>query len=1341
MSEAIDVFVSYAHADQAWVRVLAENLYQAGLNVFYDEWMIAAGDVLVHKLDEGIRNSRNGVLVVSPAALERPWVQEEYAAMLTRAVAGKQRLIPVLLQEAEMPPFLASRVWVDFRNADGPVYQARMQELIKALKGPPGPPPRTGELQPPPGTGFQAQGTMQRCLRIDSKQVELLGGEQPVQGATRGLDSSLEQCLWALEHTRRSGLNLLSYPVRGTGGQTLEELLADAGRRLGQAFLPEPVAQGLEQVLAEAGRLHNVLDLGIEIDDPALLNLPWEILRLPSGGPALTLYPQVNLYRRLAATGPAAAISIPGPLRILVAIGSPEAQNARGELLDMEAELARILAAVDSARRDGKAFVRILENGGVTAIREALEQQRYHVLYISCHAAPGRLILEDDRGQADKVTAQRLWEEALPPGKGVPLLILAGCSTGKEAEAQASAALPSVARELVEHGVPAVIAMQGPVGDLYATALGGLLFKALATWEQPLPLPALAEARRQLERERQQNQSLQRPPPEWALPTLYTARQALPLYDPRSDFEKLKPILEPTLDRGVIVRRVGEFVGRRREQRLALRSLREPEHAGVLIHGMGGVGKSTLAAQVLYRLAREGWLLVSVTGVVDTDKVLETVAGRLLSFCLEQGKAEDDPWRRLAALLREPKISWQERLQYLSQLLLEQYPLALLLDNFEDNLDTQRQVKQEELGRFLADWLQAPGRSRLVFTCRYPFLLPEELQTALEPLPLGPLSLAETRKLVWRLPGLDALPPAELQRAYEQVGGHPRALEYLDALLRGGKARFGDVERRLKQALQAKGITDPGRWYATTRDNFNQALAEAVTLAADDVLLDALLQRLEEQPLARQLLLGAAVYREPVDELGLVWQVGETVEPAGESQPPVQPPAGFAEAVTTLVDLSLLSPFQLTDDEVQRYIVHRWTAGALARRFPQVLTEAHRRAARYWDWRVRTRSHSLEEHLETRYHFYQAGEVEQAVECTESICLQLGTWGAWSREEYLCREVLTWVPAKSATAAKFLHQLGIVAQRQGDYEGALKWYRQALEILEALGDRAGMARSYHQLGGVAEEQGDYEGALNWYRRSLEILEALGDRAGMAGPYHQLGTVAQRQGDYEGALKWYRQALEILEALGDRAGMAGSYHQLGTVAQDQGDYEGALEWYRRSLEIKEALGNRAGMANSYHQLGMVAQDQGDYQGALGWYQRSLEIKEALGNQAGMARSYHALGMVAQDQGDYQGALGWYQRSLELLEALGDRAGIANSYGQIGVLLTETGKPDEAVPLNLRSLAICLELGVPEVSFNLYWLNRQREALGEQRFLAVLRKHLDENRVTAVLKWLEDSAAGQ
>lgn len=130
-----DVFVSYAHEDQPWVRVLAENLHQLGLEVFYDEWEVDYGDAVTRRLDEGLRRSRNGVLVISPTAVSRPWVLEEYAALLAGAVQRGQRLIPVLYRDAEMPPMLSNRRWVDLRSKTGDDYLEAVRQLAAALRG------------------------------------------------------------------------------------------------------------------------------------------------------------------------------------------------------------------------------------------------------------------------------------------------------------------------------------------------------------------------------------------------------------------------------------------------------------------------------------------------------------------------------------------------------------------------------------------------------------------------------------------------------------------------------------------------------------------------------------------------------------------------------------------------------------------------------------------------------------------------------------------------------------------------------------------------------------------------------------------------------------------------------------------------------------------------------------------------------------------------------------------------------------------------------------------------------------------------------------------------------
>lgn len=282
------------------------------------------------------------------------------------------------------------------------------------------------------------------------------------------------------------------------------------------------------------------------------------------------------------------------------------------------------------------------------------------------------------------------------------------------------------------------------------------------------------------------------------------------LYDPRAPFDEIAPEPPPpALDPGVVVRRVGDFVGRRSEQRWMKRMLRHPDTGGVLVHGIGGVGKSSLTASVLHELvaAGDGWLVASVAGETHPDAVLGAIGKRLWSAAMGAGVDEDHPLRRIGVALQQQKIPWEQRLGLLTQEVFPRRRLVFLLDNFEDNLDGSweagraRELVNEDLGKLLAAWLAQPGQSRVLVTSRHPFSLPADGHEALGRLHLGPLSVAEARKLVWRLPALDALPPDELQRAYEQVGGHPRALEYLDALLRDGKARFPDVERRLRKGL------------------------------------------------------------------------------------------------------------------------------------------------------------------------------------------------------------------------------------------------------------------------------------------------------------------------------------------------------------------------------------------------------------------------------------------------------------------------------------------------------------------------------------------------------------
>src|SRR4051812_20803135 len=134
-TERFDVFVSYGHGDAEWAGVLADNLTRLGLKVWQDRDELVRGDLLAQRVQDGLAKGRAGALVGSAKASGRGWVEEEFAAAVAGVVTGTQRLIPVLLGDVPLPPFVASRLYVDFRAVTSPDdYKAKVRELERAIR-------------------------------------------------------------------------------------------------------------------------------------------------------------------------------------------------------------------------------------------------------------------------------------------------------------------------------------------------------------------------------------------------------------------------------------------------------------------------------------------------------------------------------------------------------------------------------------------------------------------------------------------------------------------------------------------------------------------------------------------------------------------------------------------------------------------------------------------------------------------------------------------------------------------------------------------------------------------------------------------------------------------------------------------------------------------------------------------------------------------------------------------------------------------------------------------------------------------------------------------------------
>lgn len=128
-------FISHASEDKArFVVQFAERLRARGVDAWLDRWEMLPGDSLVDKIfEEGLRNANAVVVVLSTNSVNKPWVREELNAAFVAKLNSGSRLIPVLLDDCEVPAALASTLWerIDDLNS----YDSSFDRILASITG------------------------------------------------------------------------------------------------------------------------------------------------------------------------------------------------------------------------------------------------------------------------------------------------------------------------------------------------------------------------------------------------------------------------------------------------------------------------------------------------------------------------------------------------------------------------------------------------------------------------------------------------------------------------------------------------------------------------------------------------------------------------------------------------------------------------------------------------------------------------------------------------------------------------------------------------------------------------------------------------------------------------------------------------------------------------------------------------------------------------------------------------------------------------------------------------------------------------------------------------------
>ncbi|WP_329040225.1 tetratricopeptide repeat protein [Streptomyces sp. NBC_00178] len=691
----------------------------------------------------------------------------------------------------------------------------------------------------------------------------------------------------------------------------------------------------------------------------------------------------------------------------------------------------------------------------------------------------------------------------------------------------------------------------------------------------------------------------------------------------------------------------GPFAGRRIELAEiarwvhAARAATETRPTVVVLHGVPGAGRTTLAVRAAHALKDQfrGACVVDLRGAVAGEAPLST-RDALLHLLNRLGAPREQ-------LLFRERTSAEQQVRRLSELYhqhLTGTPVTIVLDDATDAAQVRTLLPER-------------SDSLVLVTAREPLALPDDTPARVHHLPVGALDAAGAEELLresaqdeedgpYDYPSTEAVVelcgglPLALRTAGSSLGARNRA-ELAAAL--GAYGPVGPVERALwlRYTDQPENARVLLRRLALAGRASLGAAAAASLLSSDEQEAGRLLDALAGAGLLVHV--RGARYRlhDLVRDFALARLLDE--EPAADrtaaQERLIQNYAELADAVIRMVDGKMST-------RAGQFGSHGFSSLDAALRWlddeSSFITSALRHAEGVDQAAVLHLLGALCDYCLLRGDLYRLGEIGELTQAVghglleRSVQWRTGIAARQLGELDKARTTLSSVVGlyreaqNDAGAALALCSLGITLHHQGNLAEAAARLREALALQASPGQAEDRAWTLHALAAVERDRADLPEAMALLDTALTLHREGESLHGEAWSHFQLGQVCLRLGEGARAEEELTTALGLYGRTRDERGEAWALTQLGRARLMEGEPAPAVEQLRGALARHRGNEDARGEAWTRYHLGQALEEDGDTDQAVRELERARTMFSRMRDVYGLACARHHSGRVTRDQ---------------------------------------------------------------------------------------------------------------
>jgi class 3 adenylate cyclase/tetratricopeptide (TPR) repeat protein len=235
--------------------------------------------------------------------------------------------------------------------------------------------------------------------------------------------------------------------------------------------------------------------------------------------------------------------------------------------------------------------------------------------------------------------------------------------------------------------------------------------------------------------------------------------------------------------------------------------------------------------------------------------------------------------------------------------------------------------------------------------------------------------------------------------------------------------------------------------------------------------------------------------------------------------------------------------------------------------------------------------------------------------------------------------------------AEYLISMGSMLRRTSDFQEALEYFKEAMELFRQSGDRLGIARAASNYAKCESNLGLLKDSEKDQRFAVSIFRELGDTENIARSLFRLASTLLIMGRYDEGLGILDEAIPYTRESGNRSIESNIFGLRGIFLQEIGKYEDSLKSQETALAITREVGDKADELSALNSISNVLYRLGRHDEARKFALDCLKASREFRNRRAEANVLCALGLVELATNHDLEALDYFHQSLKVHEEIG------------------------------------------------------------------------------------------